>query len=102
MPALDDFPPAEHLGRDLQISYRFPEPERIELTIPVVKEILRPDGTVQAEALTTILDEATGFLAVFSAAPDWSSTASLAFDFPLAPVAPDDELMVIGRVVKAG
>lgn len=102
MPALEDFPPAEHLGRDLHIAYRFPEPQRIELTIPVAKEILRADGTVQTEALTTILDEATGFLAVFAAQPGWSSTASLGFGFPLEPVEPDGDLVVDGRIVKAG
>jgi acyl-coenzyme A thioesterase PaaI-like protein len=102
MPALGDFPPAEHLGRDLRVAYRFPEPARIELKIPVVKEILRPDGTVMTEALTTVLDEGTGFLAVFSAMPGWSSTASMGFDFPLGPVAPDGEIVVDGRVTKAG
>jgi acyl-coenzyme A thioesterase PaaI-like protein len=102
MPDMGDFPPDEHVGRDLHIAYRLTDRDRIELTIPVVEEILRPDGTVQSEALTTILDEATGFIAVFSAMPGWSSTASLAFGFPRPVIEPRGELVVDGRVVKAG
>lgn len=102
MPALDDFPPEQHLGRDLRIAYRMPGPGRIELTIPVVKELLRVDGTVKSEVLTTIIDETVGFAAVFEALPDWGSTAALSFGFTLEPVEPDGLLVVAGQVVKSG
>src|SRR5690606_5808344 len=72
------------------------------LTIPVVPEILRSDGAVHTEVLATILDETTGFIAVFSALPDWGSTAALALRFTGAPLEPRGDLVVDGTVVKAG
>lgn len=102
MPELGEFPPAEHLGRELRIAYRLPAPDRIELTIPVVAEVLDADGTVAREALATVLDEATGFVAVYASLPDWGSTASLAMRFPPVPIEARGQVVVDGRVVKAG
>jgi acyl-coenzyme A thioesterase PaaI-like protein len=102
MPEVGEFPPVEHLGRELRIAYRVPAPNRISLTVPVVPEILRPDGAVLTEVLATILDETTGFIAVFSALPDWGSTAALALRFTGASLEPCGELVVDGTVVKAG
>ncbi len=102
MPELGEFPPAEHLGRELHIAYRLPSPDRIELTIPVTSQVLDGDGTIQREVLTTVLDEATGFVAVYASLPDWGSTASLAMRFPPVSVEPRGQLVVEGRVVKAG
>lgn len=102
MTVAEDFPPIRHVGRDLGISYRLPGPARIELTIPVVPEVLRPDDTVAAEVVATIVDEAVGFLAVLAAQPDWGSTAALSIGFTNRPVAPTGQLLVEGRVRKAG
>lgn len=102
MPELADFPPPDHLGRDLHIAYRLPAPDRIDLRIPVVPELLRPDGTISSEVLATVLDETTGFVSVFACLPDWGSTAALAMGFTLEPVEPRGELVVDGRIVKAG
>lgn len=97
-----DFPPREHLGRELRLTHRMPRRGAIELTAPVVPEILDPDGTVQREVLATLLDEATGFVAVFSSLPDWASTAALALRVPFAPIEPAGTLRVEAEVVKAG
>jgi acyl-coenzyme A thioesterase PaaI-like protein len=102
MTDLDDFLPEEHLGRDLHVAYRIPAEGHIRLTIPVVEHLLRPDGTVRSEVLTTILDETTGFVAVFASMPDWGSTASLVMGFTGAPVEPTGELVVDGHAVKVG
>jgi len=102
IPELGGFPPAEPLGGELHIAYRLPEPDRIERTIAVVAATLDADGTIQQEVLTTVLDEATGFVAVYASLPDCGSTASLAMRFPPVPVEPRGQLVVEGRVVKPG
>jgi len=100
MSDLVDYPPVEHLGRDLHIAYGLPERGRIRLTVPVVKEILQPDGTVQTELLATILDEATGFVSVFTCLPDWASTASLSIGITGEAVRPEGLLEVVARRVR--
>jgi acyl-coenzyme A thioesterase PaaI-like protein len=102
MTDLTDYPPVEHLGRDLHIAYSLPERGRIALTIPVVPHILRTDGTVQTEALATVIDEATGFVSVFTCLPDWASTAALSIGITGAVVEPEGVLAVDSTVVKAG
>jgi acyl-coenzyme A thioesterase PaaI-like protein len=102
MPELGDFPPVEHLSRELGIAYRIPAAGRILLSIPVVDHILRADGTVQSEVLATVLDETTGFVSVLAAQPDWGSTAALEMHFPPVAVAARGDLVVDGRVLKAG
>ena len=102
MPELGEFPPAAHLGRELHIAHRLPAADRIVLTIPVVPEVLDDDGTIAREVLTTVLDEATGFVAVYASLPDWGSTASLAMRFAPVPIEARGQVVVDGRVVKAG
>jgi hypothetical protein len=53
MPEVGDFPPERHVGRDLQIAYRLTDRDRIELTIPVVKEILRPESGLDVQFLSS-------------------------------------------------
>ena len=81
MPKGTDYPPEHHLGRDLRIAYRLPEPGRITLTAPCHEHVLHPDGTVATEAVCSIVDEAIGFVAVLQVLPDWGSTAALSFGF---------------------
>ncbi|MCP4436518.1 MAG: hypothetical protein GY812_13615 [Actinomycetia bacterium] len=102
MPAWDDYPPEHHLGRDLGLAYRLPRPGHIRLTAPVGDAVLRPDGTVYSEVVCAIVDEAVGFVSVMEAQPDWGSTAALSFGFTNNVAEPSGDLMVHGRVVKAG
>lgn len=100
MPKTEQHPPERHVSRDLRIAMRYPAEGRLELRIPAVPEVLRADGTVRAEVLMTILDEATGFAAVLSALPGWASTAALHVGFANRPAA--DEVRVEVQLVKAG
>ncbi|MGI9578725.1 MAG: acyl-CoA thioesterase domain-containing protein [Microthrixaceae bacterium] len=102
MPSGTDYPPEHHLGRDLGIAYRVPEPGRIQLTADCTEEVLRPDRTVMTEAVCSIVDEAIGFVAVLAVLPDWGSTAALSLDLTNRAVEPKGKLHVDGLVVKAG
>ena len=45
-----DFPPNEHVSRDLQISFRFPGKGQMELRIPPAHGVCTRDGVVRADA----------------------------------------------------
>ena len=102
MPAGTNYPPEDHLGRDLGITYRIPSADRITLTAACTEHLLRSDGTVSSEAVCAIVDEAIGFVAVLAVLPDWGSTAALTLGFTGVSVEPRGELVVEGAVLKAG
>jgi uncharacterized protein (TIGR00369 family) len=71
------YPPDRHLLRDLQLEFEHGEDRTSRAWMPVVPELLAPDGSVRAGALATLVDVVGGGLAAQAAQPDWIATADL-------------------------
>ncbi|HXK22583.1 MAG TPA: hypothetical protein VMS55_07900 [Myxococcota bacterium] len=94
-----DYPPPHHILRDLrlEVDLRGGGPR---VRVPVVREMLGPDGSVRAGVLGVALDVFGGNLAVEAAAPDWALTAQLELHV-LRPLTSGD-ICVTGRSLRAG
>jgi len=94
-----EYPPPKHILRDLHVEVDQRE-ELPSVRIPVVPELLGPDGAVRTGVLGLALDIFGGNLAVEAAAPDWALTAQL----ELHVVTPlrEGTITVTGRPLRAG
>jgi uncharacterized protein (TIGR00369 family) len=73
-----DYPPAQHLLRDLRLSFEHDENGRSSRAwMPVVPELCTDHGQSRAGALGTLVDVIGGGLAADAAHPDWIATADL-------------------------
>ena len=77
MNIVGDYPPPDHMLRDLGVSLRFEGEKRSQIRVPVVPEITTDKGGVQAGVLATLVDILGGALAVTVIYPDWIATADL-------------------------
>jgi len=94
------YPPDRHLLRDLQLEFEHGEDRTSRAWMPVVTELLGPDGSVRAGALATLVDVIGGGLAAQAAHPDWIATADLTLH--LAGAATGGAVEARARVEHAG
>ncbi len=55
-----DYPPANHMLRDLGISFTFEGKDRAVIRAPVVPEVCSAQGTVRIGVLATQVEQTTG------------------------------------------
>ena len=97
MPA--EYPPKQHLTRDLRISIERSEAGGHAL-LPIVPEILTDQGSVCAGALAVLVDLYCGGLALEVAQPSWLATLDLSLHL-LRPLA-RGHVVARGSVLRAG
>jgi acyl-coenzyme A thioesterase PaaI-like protein len=73
---MSGYPPDEHVLRDLRL-WTERDASGPRSGLPVVPEICGPGGDVQLGVLATLVDIASGELAVRSARPDWVATSDI-------------------------
>jgi acyl-coenzyme A thioesterase PaaI-like protein len=77
---LDDFPPRQHISRDLQISYRFPDEERMRLHIPAASHTSAGRRIAWATAEFARVPRADRNVDLDFERPDTSAVHSLALE----------------------
>jgi uncharacterized protein (TIGR00369 family) len=96
----EDYPPAQHVLRDLRLTVEH-HPDGTALAwIPAPPEIRNLSGSVRAGALAVLVDVVGGGLAAVAARPDWIATADLSLHLTPRRVGGDVEAR--GRVVRKG
>jgi uncharacterized protein (TIGR00369 family) len=96
----DEYPPHNHILRDLRISLEFEGKGRAVIRAPVVPEICTQDGSLQIGAVATLIDVLGGALTVRAVHPDWIATASLSVHLTGNPT--PDRVAAVGSVIRAG
>ncbi len=96
----EDYPPAQHVLRDLQLTVEHDPNGTARAWIPAPPEIRNLSGSVRAGALAVLVDVVGGGLAAVAARPDWIATADLTLH--LLPVPVEGEVEARGRVLRAG
>ncbi len=96
----DEYPPHNHILRDLRVCLEFQSKERAVIRAPVVPEICRKDGTLQVGAVATLIDVLGGALTVRAVHPDWIATASLSVHMTGRPSS--ETVAAAGEVIRAG
>lgn len=96
----DQYPPHNHILRDLRVSLTFEGQGRAVIRAPVVPEIRAPDGSLQVGAVATMIDVLAGALTVRVVYPDWIATASLSVHLTGKPTF--DTIAAAGKVIRAG
>ena len=96
----DEYPPHNHILRDLRVCLEFQSRERAVIRAPVVPEICRKDGTLQVGAVATLIDVLGGALTVRAVHPDWIATASLSVHMTGRPSS--ETVAAAGEVIRAG
>lgn len=95
-----DYPPANHMLRDLGISFMFEDKDRAVIRAPVVPEVCSAQGTVRIGVLATLVDVLGGILSAKVLQPDWMATASLSLH--TGSTASDGTIYGAGHVVRVG
>jgi uncharacterized protein (TIGR00369 family) len=95
-----EYPPHNHILRDLRVSLEFQGTGRAVIRAPVVPEICTEDGSLQIGAVATLIDVLGGALTVRAVHPDWIATASLSVH--LTGNAASDVVAAAGSVIRAG
>jgi len=99
MPETPEFPPDEHITRDLD-----PRIERDDLgstlTLPVVPELLDESGGLRAGVVGTVADIVCGEVALRRVVPGWMATSSMSLQ--LAKLPGDGTLRVRPRLLRHG
>jgi len=96
----DEYPPHNHILRDLRVSLEFQGKGRAVIRAPVVPEICTQDGFLQIGAVATLIDVLGGALTVRAVHPDWIATASLSVHLTGNPAS--DVVAAAGSVIRAG
>lgn len=96
----DQYPPPNHILRDLRVSLEFQGQGRAVIRAPLVPEILTRDGSLQIGAVATMIDVLGGALTVRAVHPDWMATASLSVHLAGRPEF--DTIAAAGKVMRAG
>jgi uncharacterized protein (TIGR00369 family) len=94
------YPPQNHILRDLRVSLTFQGRGRAAILIPVVPEICTPDGALQVGAVATMVDVLGGSLTFRAVYPDWMATASLSVHLTGRPTS--ETIAAVGEVIRAG
>jgi uncharacterized protein (TIGR00369 family) len=96
----DEYPPHNHILRDLRVSLEFQREGRAVIRAPNVPEIRTQDGSLQIGAVATLIDVLGGALTVRAVYPDWIATASLSVHLTGNPTS--DVVAAAGSVIRAG
>jgi len=96
----DEYPPHNHILRDLRVSLEFQGEGRAVIRAPIVPEIRTEDGSLQVGAVATLIDVLGGALTVRAMYPDWIATASLSVHLTGNPTS--DVVAAAGSVIRAG
>jgi uncharacterized protein (TIGR00369 family) len=96
----EDYPPAQHVLRDLQLTVEHHPDGTAVAWIPAPPAVRNPSGSVRAGALAVLVDVVGGGLAAVAARPDWIATADLTLHLTPRAVAGDVEAR--GRVLRQG
>ena len=67
----DEYPPHNHILRDLGVSLEFQGQGRAVIRAPVVPEIRTEDGSLQIGAVATMIDVLGGGMTIRAVHPDW-------------------------------
>jgi uncharacterized protein (TIGR00369 family) len=99
---MTDYPPDQHLLRDLRFSFDHDnDGRRSRAWMPVVAECCTDVGSARAGALATLVDVIGGGLAATTAAPNWIATADLTLHLTRAAV-PGTVVEARAQVLRAG
>jgi acyl-coenzyme A thioesterase PaaI-like protein len=99
-PPAGEYPPVDHLLRDLRLSITHLPDGSSEAILPVVDDVRAPSGAVRAGAVATVVDVVGGGLAAVAASPGWIATADLTLHTLLVPAG--DQLLARARVARSG
>jgi uncharacterized protein (TIGR00369 family) len=72
-----DYPPQDHMTRDLLISLEFQGKERCTIQAPVMPEVCTDQGSMQVGVIATLVDLLGGALSLRLFHPDWQATSHL-------------------------
>ena len=76
-PAEQQYPPPEHILRDLRLSVEHRPDGTSTAWIPVTPHVCNPSGSPRAGVLSILVDVVGGGLAAIAVRPDWIATADL-------------------------
>lgn len=96
----DEYPPHNHILRDLRVCLEFQSKEQAVIRAPVVPAICTEEGSLQVGAVATLIDVLGGALTVRAVHPDWIATASLSVHMTGRPSS--DIVAAAGSVIRAG
>ncbi|HEY3721893.1 MAG TPA: PaaI family thioesterase [Acidimicrobiia bacterium] len=94
------YPPPEHILRDLRLSVEHRPDGTSTAWIPVTPHVCNPSGSPRAGVLAILVDVVGGGLAAVAVRPDWIATADLTLH--LIPSVVTGEIEARGRVVRQG
>lgn len=97
---LREYPPAQHILRDLQLTVEHRPDGTSTGWMPVSPHICNPSGSPRAGVLAILVDVVGGGLAAVAARPDWIATADLTLH--LMPRPATGEVRAEGRVLRQG
>jgi uncharacterized protein (TIGR00369 family) len=96
----DQYPPAEHILRDLRLTVEHRTDGESVGWMPVNPLLCNESGSVRAGALAILVDVVGGGLAAVAARPDWIATADLTLH--LTPRPATGAVEARGRVLRQG
>jgi uncharacterized protein (TIGR00369 family) len=96
-----DYPPPEHLLRDLRFAFEHTDEGTSRAWMPVVPELCTDQGHARAGALGTLVDVIGGGLAADAAHPDWIATADLTLHV-VRGATPGSTVEAYAQVLRAG
>jgi uncharacterized protein (TIGR00369 family) len=99
-PSSVDYPPPQHLLRDLRLTVEHGEEGTSVAAMPVGDALRADTGTIRLGALATLVDVVGGGLSALSVAPDWIATSDLTLHVARPSYA--DAVVAVGRVLRAG
>ncbi len=99
-PAPAEYPPEQHILRDLRLTVEHRPGGTSTAWMPVTPHISNPSGSLHPGVLSILVDVVGGGLAAVAARPDWIATADLTLHLTPRPVTGDIEAH--GRVLRQG
>jgi uncharacterized protein (TIGR00369 family) len=99
-PAPAEYPPAQHILRDLQLTVEHRPDGTSTAWMPVTPHVCHASGAPRAGVLSILVDVVGGGLAAVAARPDWIATADLTLHLTPRPVS--GEVAAFGRVLRQG
>lgn len=95
-----NYPPPGHVLRRIGITVDTSDPEVVRTSLPLVPALF-VDGRLRLGTLATLVDFASGSLAVRSVAPDWTATFDMAIH-RTGEAEPGPRAEAVTRLVRAG
>ena len=95
-----DYPPEEHLLRDLNILLEPQGKQGAIVRAPVVQELCTDQGTLYAGVMAALVDTLGGTLAIHTFHPDWLATSSMSL-YSISRIT-SGKIKVAGSVLQAG